>query len=481
MTALGGWGGEHLLSPHPRHFRTILGRAFPTLGYAFNRTMYNQITQVTNLILNPKADGDWTTAVTSALSKYKKEKKRMKDNQERLQYNTIEEKNKVGKTTTTTRRREILSTFLKMKSLSLKKMTKMNQAIQKSRRDRVILKDEKSRERDLYHFYYVQPTLSRVHHIGASSQVGNQHQNYLRKCTPWSGTIFHRDLLHDVFLGLHIGSLSNLQGMPCTVNLENTVYGKLKQMLFESGLKLPEAWYPQEEEEEPDDKTNIEKRKTSSTTEIQMKSKGEGEGKRLRRLKRWPNRKSNYSEFAHLIFDSMFDAKMLPFPQSPHPTAASNDPRTSSTSNTLRDPSRWMDVSVDSCRLLSPNYPICNSEVGRSNRWGSTFYPHALRWDIRTVADVMDTVLRKQLMHLGKCHRITPKMRKLWPTGLPQPTQWSTFATVALVLGIAIGIPLFVIAGVFCLEFTCMLNDKEKMRRRYRRKERKKKNQRTVL
>jgi hypothetical protein len=60
----------------------------------------------------------------------------------------------------------------------------------------------------------LQPTLSRVHHIGSSSQVGNSHSQFLRKCTPWSNSQWN-DLLHSIELGKHIGFLSNLQGLPC--------------------------------------------------------------------------------------------------------------------------------------------------------------------------------------------------------------------------------------------------------------------------
>jgi hypothetical protein len=75
VTALSGWNGEHLYQPYPFHFRTIKGRAFPTLGYAFNRSLFKQINEIKEMIIG-LTDNDWTTAVSislqsNAMRKYK--------------------------------------------------------------------------------------------------------------------------------------------------------------------------------------------------------------------------------------------------------------------------------------------------------------------------------------------------------------------------------------------------------------------------
>ena len=352
VTALGGWNGEHLFAPHPHHLRTIQGRAFPTLGYAFNRTLFRKIKIAMPRILHPSAKGDWTGAVSNALeaqaiwqadNAFTRFQERQKHKRQKHRGN-----NSINNSSSSVDNNSSID----------------NNSISISNRKKIWTKDARQAAS---HFYLLQPTLSRVHHIGATSQVGNSHASYLRDVTPWSKVNNMGGLLSSPSLGKHLGTLSNLQGLPCRSNKETTtVYDDLRTLVFESGVPLPAMW--------------VRSKKIGSKTIDSFTG-----GKR-------------YSEFAYLLFDSMFD----------HDKAHQIDGIAHN------------DVEVDNCRLLPVNYPSCNPDSGRTNRWCKTFYPNKFRWDVTTASNMIDKVLRKQARHLFQCQRITPQMLKLWPKDLPR-------------------------------------------------------------
>ena len=402
VTALGGWNGEHLFSPHPLHFRTIKGRAFPTLGYAFNRSLFNLINSIKKEIIQ-YGDNDWTTAVSISLQNNAMEK---------YKHPIFTPTTPTTPTTPPPPPSSPTSSKLSRSSIAPPSPVELHIPC-----DGVGEYAENS-----CNFIMIQPTLSRVHHIGASSQVGNSHNKYLKACSPWS-TMKYQNLLYNINLGKHIGELSNLQGLPCRENHEqnsNTIYDDLKTILFDSSLRLFNISMDNAKEDVASS--------TNASQSIQAKN----------------------LQFFHLLLDSMFVQ-----------------------SGRLERREKYIEVPVNSCRLLSKYYPSCNSEIGRSNRWASTFYPNTMRWDIISASTLFEVVFLDQIKHLNHCSKISKEMLLIWPEELKQykPYNWSTSTILLFLVCIVIGLPLLCVLLLHYVE-----EEEEVYNRRVKR--RKKKNNR---
>ena len=61
VVALGSWGGENLLFADSRTFRVKTTRNFPTMGYAFNRSLWGMISDATRThrLSNKGSQTDW--------------------------------------------------------------------------------------------------------------------------------------------------------------------------------------------------------------------------------------------------------------------------------------------------------------------------------------------------------------------------------------------------------------------------------------
>ena len=64
--ALGAWGGENLAPANSRDFKLKTMNSFPTMGYAFNRTMWNTIVRLHCLLTVTMLRGLTTGAFWSA-------------------------------------------------------------------------------------------------------------------------------------------------------------------------------------------------------------------------------------------------------------------------------------------------------------------------------------------------------------------------------------------------------------------------------
>ena len=125
---LGGWNAENMWGPHPLDFRVLVSIGLPTLGYAHNRSLYE------DLILHAKppdskprqVDNDWTSAIL--------------------------------------------------------------QLVERNPDSKHAGADDGGHDHPSYgHVPILRPTLSRVWHIGSQSSVGNSHARHIKSCPPWAG------------------------------------------------------------------------------------------------------------------------------------------------------------------------------------------------------------------------------------------------------------------------------------------------------
>ena len=113
IVAMGGWGGENQVAADARTFTMKASSSFPTMGYAFDRMLWREIAGVEREVLQDAVHTDWAESLGKALCT-----------------------------------RAIARLFpLELASFH-----------------------------QLGHIKIIQPTLSRVWHIGTQSQVGSVHQ-----------------------------------------------------------------------------------------------------------------------------------------------------------------------------------------------------------------------------------------------------------------------------------------------------------------
>jgi hypothetical protein len=67
VLAMGGWGGEHQIDSDPSTFTLKLSHAFPTMGYAFNRLLWNQIQKIEDAAKNDDSLPDWSMCIAKHL------------------------------------------------------------------------------------------------------------------------------------------------------------------------------------------------------------------------------------------------------------------------------------------------------------------------------------------------------------------------------------------------------------------------------
>ena len=155
--AMGGWGGENMFGADPAVFLRRTSRAFPTMGYGFNRSLWRRIEQVAPEILEGRGahgvvplEHDWSDAVAQALTR---EYKRTHDRE--------------------------------LSSFAIGWETEV-----------------------------IQPTLSRVWHVGHQSTIGTDGRRHVSGDAPWSG---HVELLASGQKLNHTlkGGRHNPVGRPC--------------------------------------------------------------------------------------------------------------------------------------------------------------------------------------------------------------------------------------------------------------------------
>lgn len=126
---LGGWNAENMWGPHPLDFRVLVSVGLPTLGYAHNRSFYEDFVAHANPPIGkpPKGvDIDWTSAILQLVDKNP-------------------ESDHAGA-------------------------------------------DNGGHGHPRYgHVPVLRPSLSRVWHIGTKSSVGNSHGAHIKGCPPWGG------------------------------------------------------------------------------------------------------------------------------------------------------------------------------------------------------------------------------------------------------------------------------------------------------
>jgi hypothetical protein len=143
LIAMGGWGGENQIDADAHTFTMKASSSFPTMGYAFDRMLWDEIARVEESVLADHKS-DWAESVTSILC------------QQATKRNFPAE----------------LSSFHRSG-----------------------------------HIKIIQPTLSRVWHIGVLSQVGNAHEtsNYRWPAQPtWQSMVLMQNTTSGVLLpGMH--------------------------------------------------------------------------------------------------------------------------------------------------------------------------------------------------------------------------------------------------------------------------------------
>ena len=216
----------------------------------------------------------------------------------------------------------------------------------------------------------IQPTLSRIHHIGSQSRVGNNHQRFIKQCPIWSGrTRWGDGLLERAENGRQVGRgvPANVQGLPCgvgspiggTTRSAMTPFLNLQRLVFDSGVVLSDEWY----DDNGDD------------------------------------------AFVRRLFGTMFV----------HPDDAARYPAT-----------LLSGAGSESCFPLPLDTPACNAERGARNRWAETFYPIELRSEAWSLDKVVEKVLERQLQKLLRCSAMKDDLLALWPRHLPRPFRVTT-------------------------------------------------------
>jgi hypothetical protein len=118
LAAMGGWGGENQAGADAKTFTMKVAQAFPTMGYVFDRALWTEILRLKDMVLQDRANTDWAESLSHALC-----------TQARVLHYPAE-----------------LASFHRCGHVQL-----------------------------------IQPTLSRVWHIGVRSQVGSQHESSVYK------------------------------------------------------------------------------------------------------------------------------------------------------------------------------------------------------------------------------------------------------------------------------------------------------------
>ena len=67
VIAMGGWGGENQVNANATTFTMKSAVAFPTMGYAFNRALWNEIMKVENIVTLDVLRTDWAESLAAAL------------------------------------------------------------------------------------------------------------------------------------------------------------------------------------------------------------------------------------------------------------------------------------------------------------------------------------------------------------------------------------------------------------------------------
>ena len=114
VIAMGGWGGENQINAEPNTFTMKVSSSFPTMGYAFNRALWKEIAALERTVLSDWVKTDWAESVAEALCN------------------------------------QAIASHFPIELISFHRCN---------------------------HVHIIQPTLSRVWHIGVLSQVGSQHES----------------------------------------------------------------------------------------------------------------------------------------------------------------------------------------------------------------------------------------------------------------------------------------------------------------
>jgi hypothetical protein len=114
VISMGGWGGENQVNAEPNTFTMKVSSSFPTMGYAFDRGLWKEIATLEQTVLSDWVNTDWAESLALALC---------------------------------------------------------NQAISRHY-PRELISFHRCN-----HIHIIQPTLSRVWHIGVLSQVGSHHES----------------------------------------------------------------------------------------------------------------------------------------------------------------------------------------------------------------------------------------------------------------------------------------------------------------
>ncbi len=67
LVAMGGWGGENQINADPKTFAMKLSAAFPTMGYAFDRALWVELLRVRESFLRNVDNTDWAECVAREL------------------------------------------------------------------------------------------------------------------------------------------------------------------------------------------------------------------------------------------------------------------------------------------------------------------------------------------------------------------------------------------------------------------------------
>jgi hypothetical protein len=70
LVAMGGWGGENQFNPDARTFTMKASASFPTMGYAFDRGLWREIDRVRHDVLHDWEKTDWAESLGKVLCKH---------------------------------------------------------------------------------------------------------------------------------------------------------------------------------------------------------------------------------------------------------------------------------------------------------------------------------------------------------------------------------------------------------------------------
>jgi hypothetical protein len=67
LAAMGGWGGENQAGADSKTFTMKVAQAFPTMGYVFDRALWTEILRLKDMVLQDRANTDWAESLSQAL------------------------------------------------------------------------------------------------------------------------------------------------------------------------------------------------------------------------------------------------------------------------------------------------------------------------------------------------------------------------------------------------------------------------------